>query len=100
MSPDEQDRPTDGLSADQKQAPEESSAQTQPGGDEEKIPEEAVGGRSMAPSTLEEQLDIYPLREKSEDPRWAIGIVWTWVGVALFSIFGILLLILLGFFYR
>jgi hypothetical protein len=90
MSPDEQ-------------APDHASAeqpQTHADDDEQDGPEEAVAGRPVAPSTLEEQLDIYPLREKSEDPRWAIGIVWTWTGIALLSILGILVLILLGFFYK
>jgi len=44
----------------------------------------------------DKDLDSYPLREKSKDPRWAIRIVWTWVGVVLVFIAFILWLIVAG----
>lgn len=37
-------------------------------------------------SDWQADLDRYPLREPGEDPRWAIRIVWTWIGVVLFFI--------------
>lgn len=41
-------------------------------------------------------IDSYPLREKEEDPRWALGIVWTWFGIAVTSILFVATLIVLG----
>lgn len=45
------------------------------------------------------ELDTYPLREKSDDPKWAIRTVWIWIGIALACIAGILLLLILGAIY-
>ena len=47
----------------------------------------------------ESDLDVYPLREKTEDPRWAVRTVWIWVGFALVSIAFILTLLVLGAIY-
>jgi hypothetical protein len=47
----------------------------------------------------EDDLDVYPLREKTEDPRWAVRTVWIWVVVALASLAFILTLLVLGIFY-
>ena len=47
----------------------------------------------------EDDLDVYPLREKTEDPRWAVRTVWIWVVVALMSLAFILTLLVLGIFY-
>lgn len=47
----------------------------------------------------EADLDVYPLREKTEDPRWAVRTVWIWVGIALFSLAFILTLLILGAIY-
>ena len=44
-------------------------------------------------------LDTYPLREPSDDPRWAVRTVWIWTAVALASLVFILTLLVLGFFY-
>lgn len=43
--------------------------------------------------------DHYPLRDKEEDPGWAIGVVNVWLGFCLFSLGFILWLILMSFFY-
>lgn len=41
----------------------------------------------------------YPLRDPSEDPRWAVRIVRTWVGLGLFFLGFVITLIILGVFY-
>lgn len=46
---------------------------------------------------LEAQLDVYPLREPSEDPGWAVKIVWTWVGFALLALAFIVWLVIMSF---
>lgn len=46
--------------------------------------------------TEKEQLKEYPLRDPSEDPRWAVRTVKIWVGFALFCLGFILTLIILG----
>lgn len=51
------------------------------------------------PYAVEPTPDAYPLRDRSEDPRWAVWIVWIWViiAIALFSFF--IALAILGFWY-
>lgn len=49
-----------------------------------------------APHSLEKGLDVYPLRDPSEDPRWALRTVCTWVCMALFLLLFIVVLIILG----
>jgi len=51
------------------------------------------------PDPREAELDVYPLREQSEDPRWALGIVWTWVSIAIFLMVFIITLFVLGLWY-
>jgi hypothetical protein len=46
-----------------------------------------------------DELSTYPLREASEDARWAIRTVWIWTGFALASISFILTLLVLGTIY-
>jgi len=48
---------------------------------------------------IERDLETYPLREPAEDPRWAVRIVWTWVGIALFLLLFLVTLMILGFWY-
>ncbi len=55
------------------------------------------GARPLGP--LEEELDVYPVRPPEHDPRWALWVMWTWVGIAIFFIVFILVLIVLGFYY-
>ena len=52
-----------------------------------------------APAEPPSELDVYPLRERSEDPRWAVWTVWIWVGIASFCLLFILWLVVMGFFY-
>jgi hypothetical protein len=55
--------------------------------------------RSEEAHPLEEGLDVYPLRAKSEDPRWALRTVWTWVCIAVFLLVSIVVFLLLGLIY-
>ena len=67
---------------------------------EEVTPEQGAGsGVSAGPEPTEQGPEPYPLRKPSEDPRWAVGIVWTWVGIAIFLLLFIVALIILGFWY-
>jgi hypothetical protein len=51
------------------------------------------------PPAWEADLDSYPLRAPSEDPRWAVRTVWCWVVFAVTSLVFILVLLVLGAFY-
>lgn len=51
------------------------------------------------PDPVEASLDVYPLRDPSEDPRWAVGTVWTWVGMAIFLLLFIITLLVLGWWF-
>jgi hypothetical protein len=51
------------------------------------------------PHPLEQGLDVYPLRDRSEDPRWAVRTVWTWVAIAVFLLVSILVFLVLGIIY-
>jgi hypothetical protein len=51
------------------------------------------------PHPHEELMDDYPLREPTEDPVWSVRIVKGWMWFLAFTTGGILLLIVLGFFY-
>ncbi len=55
------------------------------------------GPRPLGP--LEEELDVYPIRPPEHEPRWALWVMWTWAGIAIFFIVFILVLIVLGFYY-
>jgi len=45
---------------------------------------------------IDDDLDEYPLREPSKDPRWAVRTVWIWVGMAIFLLLFIITLLILG----
>lgn len=47
----------------------------------------------------EADLDVYPLRPPSEDPRWAVRTVGCWVIFAVASLVFILVLVVLGAIY-
>jgi hypothetical protein len=53
----------------------------------------------QAPDTHEEGLDVYPLRDPSEDPRWAVRTVWVWVCMAVFLLLFLITLFILGLWY-
>jgi hypothetical protein len=60
-------------------------------------PEEAPE-KEQAPA-WEDELDSYPLREKSDDPRWAVRTVWIWAGFVMAALLFILTLLVLGALY-
>jgi hypothetical protein len=41
----------------------------------------------------------YPLRKPEEDPRWAVNIVWIWMGLGLASLLFIIVMLVMGAFY-
>ena len=53
----------------------------------------------QTPNVHEDEIDVYPLREPSEDPLWAVRTVWGWVGISLFRLLFIFVLFLLGIWY-
>jgi hypothetical protein len=53
----------------------------------------------QTPNPLEKDLDIYPVRDPSEDPRWAVRIIWVWVSMALFLLLFLVTLFIVGFWY-
>jgi hypothetical protein len=76
------------------------SDQEPTGIDEDPAAEPGSGTEGDAPAhPWEAELEVYPLRPEGEDPRWAVRTVWTWTGIALFSLAFILALLVLGFFY-
>lgn len=64
--------------------------------------EQSAQNEDIGESTADDQgpewvsdLDSYPLREKEEDPKWAVRTVWVWLCIALaFTLFFIILLVL------
>ena len=54
---------------------------------------------ARTPHPLEKDLDVYPLRNPSEDPRWAVRTIWTWVCMAVFLLLFLIVLIILGLWY-
>jgi hypothetical protein len=59
----------------------------------------ADAGNANEPDAHEEALDVYPLRDASEDPRWAVRTVWVWVSMALFLLLFLISLFILGLWY-
>jgi hypothetical protein len=51
------------------------------------------------PHPYEELLEDYPLREASEDPVWSVRIVKWWLWILAVAVTGVVLLLVLGFFY-
>jgi hypothetical protein len=51
------------------------------------------------PGTADEDIISYPLRDPSEDPRWAVRVVWTWVIIGLLLLAFIITLFILGFWF-
>lgn len=45
------------------------------------------------------ELDSYPLREKEDDPKWAVRTVWVWLCIALALTFFFIILLVLGAIY-
>jgi hypothetical protein len=53
----------------------------------------------MPADPFEDALDLYPVRDPSEDPRWALRTVQIWVGIAIFLLLFIITLVILGFWF-
>ena len=51
------------------------------------------------PDPLEASLEVYPLRDASEDPGWAIKTVLVWLFIACGLYVFFLVLLVLGFWY-
>ncbi len=47
----------------------------------------------------EPDLNVYPLRDPSEDPRWAVWVAWTWIIIAMGLFLSFVLLAVLGIWY-
>ena len=75
----------------------ESSEQDAPAQDE--APEEDAVAEAEPERSWEGELDAYPSRDPSEDPRWAVRMVWGWVGFTIFSIAFIVVMLILGAIY-
>ncbi len=57
----------------------------------------AVDDSDVQPAdAIEDDLDLYPVRDPSEDPRWALRTVQIWVGMAIFLLLFIITLLILG----
>ncbi|MHC4509176.1 MAG: hypothetical protein ACYTAO_09495 [Planctomycetota bacterium] len=63
--------------------------------------EDVTSGQSHGQNsqTLEQGPEPYPLRQPSEDPRWAVRIVWLWASMAIFLLLFLVTLLILGFWY-
>lgn len=59
---------------------------------------EEIQEETAAAPAWEAELDFYPLQDKSEDPKWALRTVWTWIGFVVFCFVGIVTLLVAGFF--
>ena len=54
----------------------------------------------IVPAAFEEdEMSVYPLREPSEDARWAVRTVWIWIGFGIASLIFIATLLILGAMY-
>ena len=67
--------------------------------DEKHEAAEKMPGPPQPAPPWEVDLDVYPLRAGSDDPRWAVRTVWGWVAFGIFSLLFIGLLTFLGAFY-
>jgi hypothetical protein len=55
--------------------------------------------QEQMPHPLEKELDVYPLRDPSEDPRWVVRTVWFWVVTAILLLVFFIVLAILGIWY-
>ncbi|EFK07917.1 conserved hypothetical protein [delta proteobacterium NaphS2] len=66
---------------------------------EQAAQESKEGGSPEKAPKWESELDVYPLREPSDDPRWAVRTVWIWTGFAIAALIFIFTLLVLGAIY-
>ena len=65
----------------------------------EPYPEQKKGTRfpeDLAGEVWGTDIDSYPVRDKSEDPKWATNIVWIWIGLASFVVVFFMIMMILG----
>ena len=109
-TPDEHGEPRPAGSSPQQQAEAEEITQdeTSPEGSPSPAspPEEAGAPESSTEKDRESgdippenELSLYPLREPSEDARWAVRTVWIWIGFGLAALIFIATLLVLGTMY-
>ncbi|UCD50047.1 MAG: hypothetical protein JSW27_21260 [Phycisphaerales bacterium] len=55
--------------------------------------------RQEGPDLLEASLEVYPLRDASEDPGWAVKTVFVWLFIACGLYVFFLVLLVLGIWY-
>ena len=79
--------------------PDQKSDQAQPEASASLSTDSNAHAEEPAPS-WEADLDEYPIRPASDDPRWAGYIVWTWVVFAVASLIFIIVLLILGALYQ
>jgi hypothetical protein len=51
------------------------------------------------PYAVEPVPDVYPLRDPSEDPRWALWVIGIWMSIAIFLFLFFVVLFFLGIWY-
>ena len=66
---------------------------------EEVVVEASEAAAVEAADPVEATLEVYPLREASKDPGWAIKTVWVWISIAMGLLIFFLVLMVLGFWY-
>jgi hypothetical protein len=64
---------------------------------EENVALETEQPESLDP--LEASLEVYPLRDPSEDPGWAIKTIWVWLFISCGLFIFFLVLLVLGIWY-
>ena len=66
---------------------------------EEQTKKQAANDRKKLTAVVEHELDVYPLRDASEDPRWALWTIGIWIGIAVSLLLFFVVLTILGIFY-
>jgi len=66
---------------------------------EEQTKKQAANDRKKLAAAVEHELDIYPLRDASEDARWMLWTVGIWMGIALSLLLFFIVMTILGLFY-
>ena len=66
---------------------------------EEQTKKQVANDRKKLAAAVEHELDIYPLRDASEDARWMLWTVGIWMGIALSLLLFFIVMTILGLFY-
>jgi hypothetical protein len=54
---------------------------------------------SETPYAVEPVPEVYPLRDRAEDPRWALWVIGIWLTISIGLFLFFLVLLVLGFWY-